>query len=62
LGVPAEANRPSSVINAPRREHSQKPDAAYEMIEQMYPGRKCLEMFARGKPRNGWKTWGLEAT
>jgi N6-adenosine-specific RNA methylase IME4 len=61
IGVPAEADRPSSVINAPRNgQHSQKPEKVYDMIEQMYPGRKYLELFARGKPRTGWKSWGLE--
>jgi N6-adenosine-specific RNA methylase IME4 len=61
IGVPAEADRPSSVIIAPRKEHSQKPDEVYEMIERMYPGRKYIELFQRGKPREGWTTWGLEA-
>lgn len=62
IGVPAaEANRPSSVINAPRTEPSKKPDIVYELIERMYPGRQYLELFARGEPqRQGWKTWGLE--
>jgi N6-adenosine-specific RNA methylase IME4 len=62
IGVPAESNRPSSVINAPRTAiHSQKPDKVYDMIEQMYPGRQYLELFGRGRPRTGWTTWGLEA-
>jgi N6-adenosine-specific RNA methylase IME4 len=62
IGAPAESNRPSSVINAARAaEHSQKPDKVYDMIEQMYPGRQYLELFARGRPRTGWTTWGLEA-
>jgi N6-adenosine-specific RNA methylase IME4 len=62
IGVPAEADRPSSVLVAPRTEHSKKPPEVYEMIEKMYPGRTRIEMFARGEPRKGWKTWGLEAT
>jgi N6-adenosine-specific RNA methylase IME4 len=63
LGTPAEADRPSSVLFASRgKEHSKKPLEVYDLIEKMFPGRKYLEMFARGdKPRNGWKTWGLEA-
>jgi N6-adenosine-specific RNA methylase IME4 len=28
----------------------------------MYPGRSRIELFAKGEPREGWKTWGLEAT
>jgi len=61
IGVPAESNRPESVFEAKRGIHSQKPELVYEMIERMYPGRHYLELFARGKPRNGWKTWGFEA-
>jgi N6-adenosine-specific RNA methylase IME4 len=34
---PAPAARPPSVITASRREHSRKPDEAYELIERMYP-------------------------
>jgi N6-adenosine-specific RNA methylase IME4 len=61
LGVPAEVDRHSSVLFAPRMEHSRKPAKVYELIEAMYPGRTRLEMFARGEAREGWKTWGLEA-
>jgi len=50
---------PDSVIEAPRREHSRKPDEAYEVIEQMYPGFKRVELFAR-RPRAGWTVWGNE--
>jgi N6-adenosine-specific RNA methylase IME4/ParB-like chromosome segregation protein Spo0J len=60
LGVPAEANRPESVIHAERTEHSKKPDVFYEIIERLYPHRTRIEMFARGKPRAGWKAWGNE--
>jgi N6-adenosine-specific RNA methylase IME4 len=63
LGVPAEADRPSSVIHAPRTEHSKKPSEVYEMIESMFPQRKYIELFARGSDkREGWKTWGMEAS
>src|SRR5262249_6360161 len=44
---PSPANRPPSVISAPRREHSRKPDEAYEMIERMYPELPKIELFAR---------------
>jgi hypothetical protein len=27
----------------------------------MYPGRTRIELFARGEPREGWKTWGIES-
>jgi N6-adenosine-specific RNA methylase IME4 len=62
IGVPFQADRSSSVFFAERTEHSKKPEVVYEMIEKMYPGRKYLEMFARGKPYNEkWTVWGLEA-
>jgi N6-adenosine-specific RNA methylase IME4 len=47
------------LIVAPRREHSRKPDAAYERIEKLCEG-PYLELFARA-PRPGWDSWGLES-
>jgi len=57
--VPLEADRPSSVLNATRRKHSQKPEEVYELIEKMYPNHKRLELFATQK-REGWEAWGNE--
>ena len=60
--APEPSARPDSVIEAPRREHSRKPDALYEILEAMYPewdGRR-VELFAR-RPRPGWLPWGNEA-
>jgi len=56
---PPEGARPPSVIHAPRREHSRKPDEAYEMIERMYPELPKIELFAR-RARPGWAAWGNE--
>jgi N6-adenosine-specific RNA methylase IME4 len=53
IPCPLPANRPTSVIQSPRREHSRKPDEAYELIERMYPELPKIELFARGK-REGW--------
>lgn len=61
LGVPAEEDRLPSVVFADRTEHSKKPEVFYSIIERMYPNRTRMELFARGKPRDGWKIWGLEA-
>jgi N6-adenosine-specific RNA methylase IME4 len=58
--LPAEADRPNSVIEAKCGRHSEKPVAAYELIERAYPLASKLELFARGVPRNGWSTWGNE--
>lgn len=54
---PEEGARPPSVLEAPRREHSQKPDEVYALIERMYPNSKWLELFARQR-REGWTSWG----
>lgn len=57
IPVPAPDCRPSSVVEAPRLEHSRKPDEFYNLIETMYPGRIYGEMFARRR-RAGWGSWG----
>ena len=44
------------IINAPRREHSRKPDEAYDSIEALAGG-PYLELFARTR-RPGWSAWG----
>jgi len=59
MPAPTEASRPSSVLHAPRQRHSQKPRQIYDLIEQMYPNRSYLELFARNK-REGWTSWGNE--
>lgn len=55
---PPPQQRVSSVIQGRRRGHSSKPDAAYELIERMYPQARKLELYARGTPRPGWSAWG----
>src|SRR5262245_38179880 len=59
MPLPSPANRPPSVISAPRREHSRKPDEAYEIIERMYPTLPKIELFAR-QTRSGWAAWENE--
>jgi N6-adenosine-specific RNA methylase IME4 len=49
-----------NLIVAPVREHSRKPDQAYEMLERMFPAQRRCELFARST-RSGWDAWGLEA-
>jgi N6-adenosine-specific RNA methylase IME4 len=60
MRAPLESDRPPSVIHAPRREHSRKPDEAYEAIERMYRDLPKTELFAR-RERPGWDRWGNEA-
>lgn len=57
--VPPPPRRMPSVILAPRREHSVKPQAAYDLIETHDGPTKKAEFFARsGRP--GWDVWGNE--
>lgn len=57
--TPEEQNRPDSVQEHPRTEHSKKPEAYYGLIEAMYPGATRIELFAR-EAREGWDCWGNE--
>lgn len=62
-GKPKRLNLSGGVrqlIEAPRREHSRKPDDIYERIEQLVAG-PYLEMFAR-QSWPGWDAWGAETT
>ena len=58
-GTPKPKNRPDAVIEAPRTKHSKKPEIVYELIEQMYPNKNKIELFARNE-RHNWKSWGDE--
>jgi N6-adenosine-specific RNA methylase IME4 len=51
--------RQVNLIETRKREHSRKPDEAYDLIEACSPG-PYLELFAR-YPRPGWAVWGDEA-
>ncbi len=44
-------------LKVPALEHSEKPPEIFEMIQQMYPERKAIEMFAI-KPHEGFTPWG----
>jgi N6-adenosine-specific RNA methylase IME4 len=61
LPLPLPEDHPASVINAPRRAHSEKPEEAHKIIERMYPHLDRCELFAR-QPRTGWVSWGNEVT
>ncbi len=56
----AEGKRPVSCFEEAKREHSVKPEKAFEMIDAMYPELTKLELFCRGTPRQGWSGWGNE--
>jgi N6-adenosine-specific RNA methylase IME4 len=53
---PAIGSTPTRWFNWPRGQHSEKPDAFYDMVEQVSPG-PYVELFAR-RARFGWDYWG----
>lgn len=57
VSPPEQEVRRSSVIDARRADHSAKPEAAYALIESMFPDARRLEVFAR-LPREGWAVFG----
>lgn len=60
MGAPATLNRSTrNIIEAPRREHSRKPDEAYEVCEQLFPAMNRADLFSR-QNRPGWQSWGHE--
>jgi N6-adenosine-specific RNA methylase IME4 len=60
IPAPAPGTQWHSLIEAPVREHSRKPDQAYEIIEAYFPNMPKIELFARAA-RTGWDAWGNEA-
>ncbi len=59
--TPALADRPDSVIEAPRGRHSEKPAVVHELIERRWPGAPRIELFARSR-REGWDFWGNQVS
>ncbi|MFO0945666.1 MAG: MT-A70 family methyltransferase [Planctomycetota bacterium] len=60
LRTDAPGRRQVNIMLSRKREHSRKPEEAYEIIEACSPG-PFLELFAR-HPRAGWTAWGNEVT
>ena len=48
-----------TVFREKSTKHSKKPLFAYEMLENMFPEAKKIELFARNT-REGWDCWGDE--
>jgi N6-adenosine-specific RNA methylase IME4 len=48
----------TTVLYAPLREHSRKPDEFFALVDALCPGSK-VELFAR-EARPGWAAWGAE--
>lgn len=57
IPAPAPGTQYNSVHSADTRQHSEKPAKFFEIIEDMFPGLQCCELFARER-RAGWATWG----
>ena len=49
----------STVLQAPVREHSRKPEEFYALVEGLCPATSRLELFAR-EQRDGWACAGAE--
>lgn len=58
-GAPKTTRATRSVIIAPVREHSRKPDEAFDAASRLMPGVQRLELFSR-QNRPGWISWGDE--
>lgn len=57
VGKPFWSNtRYPEIIEEPRREHSRKPDAFFDLVSEITAGRK-LEYFSR-EAREGWEVFG----
>lgn len=57
LGV-TRHNCPTSFVASKSKNHSEKPEEFFTIVESMSPG-PYLEMFARRR-RQGWEAWGNE--
>ena len=53
------SNRVSSVVIAPREEHSKKPDVVRDKIVELFGDLPRIELFARALV-DGWDAWGNE--
>lgn len=56
---PQSKERMLSCFEAPMREHSQKPDFFFKMLEKAFPATNKIELFAR-EERKGWSCYGNE--
>lgn len=62
IGHPKYVDRAvRSVIEGPLREHSRKPDEAYEAARRLIPYGRAADLFSR-QSREGWENWGDQAT
>lgn len=50
-----------SVYVEERGDHSRKPDYFRDLIDELYPKGRRIELFCRGAAKKGWDAWGDEA-
>jgi N6-adenosine-specific RNA methylase IME4 len=50
-----------SVYTEERTEHSRKPRYFRDLIDELYPDGRRVELFARGEQPGNWQAWGDEA-
>ncbi len=55
---PLERYKPTVLMATPKRNHSQKPEIFYDLIESISPEPR-IELFSRAR-RFGWDCWGNE--
>jgi hypothetical protein len=60
IPCPAMGEQFDSAIEAPKGEHSEKPDFQYEIAEHYFPTLPKIELNAR-RAREGWIQWGFDA-
>ena len=58
--APAPGTQFPSILSAPRRRHSEKPEEAAARLEAYFPSLPRIELFAR-TARPSWARWGNEA-
>ncbi len=61
IGSPKVTKSCRSVIEGLAREHSRKPEEAYQWAEQLMPHARRVELFSR-QTRPGWSAWGNETS
>ena len=60
MGSPATTKSERNLVDDLAREHSRKPEKAYELVERWMHGARYAEIFSR-TARPGWDTWGEQA-
>ncbi len=62
LGVTGSPEHSKGCLNhfdGLRREHSRKPESAYDWVERYMPGKRYCDLFSR-QNREDWDSWGRE--